>query len=262
MDIIHRGTAEDIKKYCIKLEKEGYKVKEKFNNEQIIFEDGDFINECYGSGARSDLKQKIDTYKNLNEFMDNDPETYAQYRTGLKDIYERRQLKENLKNMLNRPKTKINVEYHTGAPGSGKTYYIFEEANKISEYNEHIAIIEPINGEFWQVVAGEKDNIEILLINEFRDTDMKLNKFLQILEGIGCLPIKGGYLDLSKLKRIYIASLKAPWELYKNQNEDVKGQIKRRLNKIYIHHKEGYTMDEIKWPLEEITPDGNTYEGW
>lgn len=248
LDIIHKGKSEDIKNYCIKLEKDGFKVKEKFENQKIIFEDGEFKNECYGAGARTDILTKIKNNKTINEFIENETELYLKYRNGINDIYRKKNLKNNLEILAKRRHQKILVEYHTGKSGSGKTYYLEEMEEKEAKENEHIAEIQPVNNEFWEVVAGTEEDIEILFINEFRDGDIKLNKFLQILEGRGSLPIKGGSLNLMKLKKIYIASIKKPWDIYRNQNEDVKGQIKRRIT-IYKHKNENgiYTMKKIEW---------------
>lgn len=150
----------------------------------------------------------------------------------------------------------IEVIYHTGESGTGKTWEIdnlHEEADKKGLNGLSIVYC---NGEFWDIdELNTMDGLHephIMIINEFRDSAMRIDTFLQMLEGRGCIPIKQGSIPCAFLKKIVICSIIKPWKLYTNARnyEKINDELKRRITKIIEHKKiDGqYYQKEIKWP--------------
>lgn len=151
----------------------------------------------------------------------------------------------------------IEIIYHTGESGTGKTWEIDNIHEQTDKDNLNGISLVYCNGEFWDYdeLNNRKALTEphVLIINEFRDSTMKLQTFLQMLEGRGCIPIKGGSVPCAFLKKVVICSIIKPWKLYKNvciMDENTATEIKRRITKIIEHKKiDGeYFQKTIKWP--------------
>lgn len=154
---------------------------------------------------------------------------------------------ENVDNWLN--DYKIEVEWHTGDPGSGKTYYAKQIGRQYRKEGKSVAIIEFDDNGFSHILGNE--TAELLIMNEFRDSNLKFNKFLEILTNEYQHNIKNGNLYFPNIKRIIITSVFTPLNIYMKINEN-REQIYRRITKIYYHQKlnNKYDMKEIS--LKEL----------
>lgn len=142
-------------------------------------------------------------------------------------------------------KPDMKVFYIYGDSGSGKSYSA-EKAMKA------ITKILNLNGDFDELSykhpfwIGAHDNTPIALYDDFRDSDMKPNEFIKFIDyRKHTINIKGSDI-INNYKYVFITSIKSPFELYMNTNEDPK-QWLRRL-RIYTIEKN----DENKRKLKKV----------
>lgn len=253
--ICNFGDSESCREYCIKLEKDGFKVKEKFDNNQIIFEDGEFEKLSFGQGQRNDILKKIEENPNLDDFMKNEIETYIKYKNGIRDIYKLKNRESTLRTRLKYMKGEmgLKIEYHTGNSRCGKTYTAAEILEKYMDLGLEIAIIDFDEAGFAMIDGSE--NAEIVLLNEYRDSVLKLSDFLKLTTNEGRIRIKGGDFLFKNMKRLIITSIIKPEDLYKNVKNESKIQIKERITEIYEHSKINgkYINEKREW--QESTDD-------
>lgn len=238
-DIMHHHDSDFAVNYCTKLEKEEkdgkiIKVKEPFGNQEKIFEDGVYELVAFGRGARSDLKKKLATYNSLNDFIINEPETYAKNRGGIRDYYRVKDINFRVSSMLDfmDGTQKIFVEYHTGNSNAGKTYTAAKIGKQYLEEGKLIALVTFDNSGFAHIEGTE--DAEIIIINEFRDNKVRFDDFLQYLENTKAYNIKGGDMLFPKLKKLIVTSVIPPEELYGHEYKAA-DQIKKRINRIIEH---------------------------
>lgn len=238
-DVMHHHDSNFAVNYCTKLEKEDkdgkiIKVKEAFDNQQVIYEDGVYELVAFGKGARSDLKKKLDAYNSIDDFILNEPELNAKFRGGVRDYYRVKNSNARVSSMLDfmDGTKKIFVEYHTGNSNAGKTYSAAKIGKQYLEEGRLIALITFDNNGFAHVEGTE--DAEIIIINEFRDKKVQFDDFLQYLENTKAYNIKGGDMLFPKLKKLIITSVIPPEELYAHEYK-ASEQIKKRINRIIEH---------------------------
>lgn len=136
------------------------------------------------------------------------------------------------------------VEWHTGEPGTGKTYYAKQEGKKYRLKNLDVCVIEYDKNGFAHKLGN--DTAQLLILNEFRDSCMKFTDFLEITSNEHQYNSKHGGFYMPNLQKIIITSIQKPNEIYKNIHEN-RQQIYRRITKIYEHYKinNKYSMKEI-----------------
>ena len=147
----------------------------------------------------------------------------------------------------------LEVEWHMGLAGSGKTHYAKTQANILRQEGKQIAVVDIDKNGFFHII-GSKD-AELLILNEFRDSMLNYKTFLEILTNEHVYNIKGGHVYFTNLKRIIITTQQAPADIYKNIHED-REQIYRRINTVYYHEKKdnGYDMFEVNVKGKIIKP--------
>lgn len=117
----------------------------------------------------------------------------------------------------------LEVYYVTGPSGSGKTTYCYNNINKESFWRNKPGSLNWFNG---------YDSQSDVIINEFRDSFCNFNTLLELLDGYEVsVEIKGGF-TIWRPKRIFINSIKKPWELYTDLNDEDKYQLYRRITKV------------------------------
>lgn len=238
-DVMHHHDSDFAVNYCTKLqkvEKDGkvINVKEAFDNQEKIFEDGVYELVAFGKGARSDLKKKLDAYNSIDDFILNEPELNAKYRGGIRDYYRVKNANARVSAMLDfmDGTKKIFVEYHTGNSNAGKTYSAAKIGKQYLEEGRLIALVTFDNSGFAHIEGTE--DAEIVIINEFRDKKVQFDDFLQYLENTKAYNIKGGDMLFPKLKKLIITSVIPPEELYAHEYKAA-DQIKKRINRIIEH---------------------------
>lgn len=151
----------------------------------------------------------------------------------------------------------IKVYWHCGKSGSGKTYSCKNRARELRAKGIKVAVINFDTNGFAHII-GSKD-AEMIIINEFRDTQIRFKDFLEILTNEYVYNIKGGHVYFSNLNEIWINSIQYPELIYRNCDED-RYQIERRITKIYVHNivNGEYVMREK--PFNSLLQDNNTCE--
>lgn len=133
---------------------------------------------------------------------------------------------------------KIKVVYIYGESGSGKSLNGIQLMKDlgIKEYDpvKHV-------GDFWIFTSGEGT----ALYDDFRDSDMKPNEFINFIDyNIHPMNVKGGGV-LNEYNTIIITSIQSPYEIYKNKNEETRKQWIRRMNIYKVDENGILTKEEI-----------------
>lgn len=236
--VMHHHDSDYAVQYCIKTQKEDngkiINVKEAFNNQQKLFEGGVYEYVSFGQGARSDLKKKLDEHQDINDFIINEPEIYSKYRGGIKDYYRIKNAYSHVSSILDfMDRTQsVFVEYHTGDSNSGKTYTASKLGKQYLEEGKLLALITFDTNGFAHIEGTE--DAEVIIINEFRDSKISFDDFLQYLENTKSYNVKGGDMAFTKLKKIIITSVIPPESLYSHEYR-ASEQIKKRINRIIEH---------------------------
>lgn len=173
-------------------------------------------------GNRSDLKTALETYKDLDEFMTEEPELYCRYRNGIRDIYalkERREIQRGFK--------EPEVIWNYGETGTGKTRDAYEDGGVFVQYN---------NGFF-----SDWGNEKTIILDEMNGS-IPYKTLLQFTDGYkgAVANIKGGQ-KLINVKKIYITSSAHPKDIYPRQNlkDGSITQLLRRCTKIVHYTRKG-----------------------
>jgi len=160
------------------------------------------------------INKLIEESNTISEVMEKDPETYCQYRNGLKDLMD-------VKHRKNRFFKPIEFTWIYGSTGKGKTRLAFEKGATPVEYN---------NGFF----SDWKDS-RCLCIEELRGevpyrTLLKLSDSYHNYYEVN---IKGGQ-KLIDIDELIITSPYHPTEVYKQQvtKDDSIDQLTRRITNI------------------------------
>lgn len=213
-----KGHISDNIKYCSKDNK--------------YFEFGKYVVQ----GQRTDLEliqREIIDGANLDEIMDNHFQKYCQYRNGIRDYVDSCQ-RRNVPEWRN-----VEVEVVYGETGVRKTRSCVEECTK---NNVPYFKIEGDQLDWFDGYNGEK----VLIIDEY-DSQIKLTRLLNILDGYKLrLPIKGSF-TWANWTKVYITSNLSPYAWHQNAKEVHMSALMRRITKI--------TEKKKSVP---ICPQGNT----
>lgn len=179
--------------------------------------DGDIVLE-YGTipndNGQKNISKLVEESKNITEIMENEPETYCQYRKGLVDLMENKQRKQ-------RKFEPIKFTWIYGSTGKGKTRYAFEKGAVPVEFN---------NGFF-----SDWKDAKIICIEELRG-EIPYRILLKLADGYHNyyeVNIKGGQ-KLIDIDELIITSPYPPEEVYKGQvtKEDSISQLLRRITEL------------------------------
>lgn len=155
-----------------------------------------------------------------------------QYKNINKELDERDIKRKMYADKIHHRRKQVEVSWFYGLGGSGKTeegYYALEEYEDkeggiISFDNTGKATLD--NTEL------DTNDIKILFINEFRDSQINLADFLSYLLNEKPMRKMYGYYYFPNLEKIVISSSQDPYYIYRNKRENRK-QIYRRLTNIY-----------------------------
>ena len=199
--------------------------------------DGDFFvkGEEGGQGTRNDLKKALKNNETIADFKKNEPVLFCKYRNGIKELYT-----DKLKAGVFNPDKE--VIYITGNSGLGKT----QKAR--TECPEPKSEIEFKNS----FLLGFKEGSENIIYDEFRDSELSIKDFLKLTDKYSnTFNIKGGDTVID-VKKIYITSIKSPFDIYKNIQED-RTQIYRRITKLILMDENGeHDITEALKDIENI----------
>lgn len=236
---ICRGTPKENRDYCTK--------------------DGDFWEHGElpesDQGHRTDLETAVNFLRSTNGNVQATamacPSVYVKYAGNLEKLGNRF-AKELAK------KVRGNVKYVIwiyGATGVGKTRWVTEREDPSNLW------ISSKDLKWWHGYDQE----EAVVLDDYRADFEKFHVLLRILDRYHMdVEIKGGYVSLGCVKRIYVTSCYHPAEVY-NVREDV-GQLLRRIDEIQYMNAQGeltnVTHMKANWPRVEhsapafITPAG------
>lgn len=232
-------------KACIKyLKCEDKKHKAANVNYQLIYEEGE-------------PKIKGGRIKDIEKMDDNEIKKLPAMMYNIaKKIRNDKMIKDAVDEWL---KVKdIHVEWHYGLAGTGKTYYAKLIGRQYRDKGKNVAIISFDKNGFIHYI-GNLEECELLIINEFRDSNMSYKDFLEILTNEHQYNIKGSSIYPLNIEHIIITSQQKPDEIYKNIKED-KNQIYRRINEILRHDCDehgfkAYSVDLVEHKDEDESED-------
>ena len=188
-----------------------------------------------------------DAYKYL------DARYYNVYKNIINDWKQENAVYKWAENVLNHDK--LEVEWHTGRSGHGKTTAAAKEINKCKAENIPCAVVGTDKNGFAHPL-GNMEMAETLIINEFRDSEMPFKKFLEVLTNEHIYNLKGSQCYVFNLKKIIVTSVFKPWQLYRSVDEE--DQIKRRITKTIKHWKDendNYHSKELKYGEDDEEDD-------
>jgi len=189
--------------------------------------------ETESSGGKA-LQQLCDEVKAGNhdraKLFDKYGPTYARLYRGIDHCIK---LVEKPKPYERKEKPKNCIWF--GNTGQGKTWDA-EQTAIDAELSMFKVPMRQIKQGWYDGYRGE----EIILFDDFRGSSMEPQEFLNLLDGLDRLPIKGGYVD-NKAKHLFFTSSDHPinwWPKWYAKTDhrggNNYGQVKRRVNKIYI----------------------------
>lgn len=217
---------------------------EKHKKENVNFELIEESGESKGCGKFPSIKEVKEMSKEQRE------ELGPQYKNIVKEINENEIAAESFLNKIYNKKKQIEVLYLYGSGGIGKTQCAYMIMRDEIEDGKGCGIITFDDNGFANLESNYKDEpekINVLLWNEFRDSNIKFNHFLQYLLNEKPYRILYNNVYLPNLEKIIITSSQAPEELYKNiANYENRAQLERRLTEVG-------TLD--KWDYDEQEPE-------
>ena len=118
----------------------------------------------------------------------------------------------------------VKIIYIYGPSGSGKSFNAIEI---MKQHNyENFENVKHNKSDFW---LGVNEGEGCCLYDDFRDSDMKANEFINFIDyNIHTMNIKGGCVP-NKYSLIIITSIKSPYQLYDKMKEEEKKQWLRRM---------------------------------
>jgi hypothetical protein len=233
-----KGSKKDAEDYINK------RGKFKESGEQIIYTNRH--GEIKGaSGQRNDLEIIEELIKNgftPNQVFDLSIQ-YRKHARIVKDAYYR-------KRYLETPTLReVNVYYHTGPSGSGKSY---TRIGLVDIYGEDsIYTISQFDSGYMDKYSGEP----ILFIDELRG-NIRYSQLLVLLDRQKH-DIHARYGNICGLwNEVHITSVFPPERLYKSMIEantdiDTYEQLRRRINYIVLHYKTGDEFKKFQIPMSE-----------
>jgi len=130
-----------------------------------------------------------------------------------------------------------------GKAGSGKTWDAEQKAIDQGMSLFKMPIAQMRKG-WYDGYAGE----EIILFDDFRGGSMEPHEFLNLLDGLARLPIKGGHVE-NKAKVLMFTSPDHPinwWPKWYAKDDNNWAQVKRRLRKIFYCENYNITETDIE----------------
>lgn len=218
------GTAEQNIAYCSKQDKSPFK-----------------------KGIPSSKVKKVNAKKILKHDPINGQKIVAAKRAYLGMKLEKDMLGEILLDNLQKPK----ITYIYGATGTGKTY----TALKLAVTNYDMDEISTIKFDKNGFCHCNNPMAECLIWMEFRPSCLAATDFLELTDGYGChLNVKHGGMYI-RPKHIYICSILAPHEIYK---EEINAQFQRRITEFINKDDNPYHNyidegEEVHWSDDELT---------
>jgi len=146
-------------------------------------------------------------------------------------------------------KREVNVTWHVGASGSGKSYVSNEIVNDYGE--DALYMLSDYDNGGLDNYNGEK----ILFMDELRG-QIKFNILLGMLEGYK-KQAHARYTNIYMLwDEVHITSVLPPEEVYKNMVTENRAldnieQLKRRINSVMYHYKENGEYKTYSQPMTE-----------
>lgn len=170
----------------------------------------------------------------------------------INDYDRKNQFAQWRKNVLAGKKS-IEVEWHVGLGGTGKTYAAALDTTD----NDAMADFTK-DGNFANTL-GDVEHAHTLILNEFKDSGLDFKTFLALLTNEKVINIKGSQVYPQYLKKIIITSQQYPHQIYQKAGED-RTQISRRIDKIIVHSKDNefktLTLDNEKY-WNQLSPNIN-----
>lgn len=220
-------------------------------------------------GARTDLKKMFEATKfDLNKIKEEYPDKYCQYRNGIMDICSQQTKKDYILNWLGLEQNedgqyiekkyeKPIVHWFSGVTGAGKTLLtkkiIRDKVINGLDPNK-IGIIDGMKNDF--AIGEVDDDVELLIIDEFRGDMLKLHDLLKLIDG-SIVNIKNSKLRL-KAKEIFITSALTPEKCYPkccgDASDSIK-QLKRRITDERVFYWDDEKNDYIDKPANEVHDD-------
>lgn len=127
-----------------------------------------------------------------------------------------------------------------GTTGSGKTYDAEQQAIDAEKSMMKIPMKQVKQG-WYDGYQGE----EIILFDDFRGSSMEPHEFLNLLDGLPRLPVKGDFIE-NKSTILFFTSAEHPinwWPKWYAKSDNNWAQVKRRLDHIY--QAQDYKITEI-----------------
>ena len=144
----------------------------------------------------------------------------------------------------------VTIYWHVGETGTGKSY---ERIKKIEEFGEdEVYVVSDYKNGFDQY-GGQK----VIFLEEFRG-QMPYNLLLMILDKYK-VQIPARYSNvLSLWQEVHITTPKPLERVYKDmvdgdRNLDTLDQLKRRIDFVVYHYKDGDEYCKIEYPMSEYT---------
>lgn len=219
-----RGTREEAQAYCKK--KDTRKPNSK-PEEYGSFEKG-------GQGKRNDLKEIIEKCETIEQLMDEHPDIYCKFRSGLKDIYARK-LKKNTKKFRN-----VHTTLISGETGVGKTRKCVE-----AEENFFLLTGDQLKKGWFDGYESEK----CLIIDEYNN-QVDITELLSLLDGYQKrLNVKGSF-TYANWEKVYITTNLKLHEIHSKAKKAHRDALKRR-----IHTIEEHWPSSLKYNWEESDED-------
>ena len=144
----------------------------------------------------------------------------------------------------------IDVEWHFGEPGSGKTYTAKKIGRDYRKIGKSVLIANFDKNGFCHKLGNEND-AELIIMNEFRDSCLRFNDFLEILTNEHQFNSKHGGFYCPNVKKIVITTIQSPIDIYNKCSEN-RNQIYRRLTKIYYHYKIANNYECKEYTIEDL----------
>lgn len=194
-------------------------------------------------GLRTDIKKALEaSHYNIKELQENNPELFARYRSGLKEMCEAKNKENNVLDWLGLTEDEegnikkkeykpTKVFWFFGPTGTGKSRRVKEiinekVINKVIKKDE-ITIINCFTSSGFAVGMINYKS-KILILDEFRGDFLKFSELLKIIDGT-TINIKGGEVYLH-LEEIYVTSCYNPYNVYRHLgNTDSIKQLLRRI---------------------------------
>lgn len=238
------GSSYAVCEYCKKVEKEEdgrmYYPKKDFGNNQVLYEQGKFKLVCFGQGARSDLKNALCECTDSHDFLMKNPDLFSKYKCSIDRYYKTKNARQDIQRKISiyKGERHIQVDYHTGTGGSGKTYNLGKEMEELDDLGVEMVDISFDQNGFLNYEGYE--TATVMIINEFRPSDIRFSDFLKLLTNEGVMNVKGAYIKFPNIRKILISCYIPPEKIYANLPENYdKSQIKRRITNIYEHSFDG-----------------------